>query len=81
MAIRQITVRGEEILSKKCKPVKEVTPRIVQLCEDMVDTMFEAEGVGLAAPQVGILKRIVVIDVTPEPEDPEEEIKEEEKAE
>ncbi len=71
MAIRQITVRGEEILSKKCKPVKEVTPRIVQLCEDMVDTMFEADGVGLAAPQVGIMKRLFVAMPYPEQEEPE----------
>lgn len=71
MAIRQITVRGEEILGKKCKPVKEVTPRIVQLCEDMVDTMFEADGVGLAAPQVGIMKRLFVAMPYPEQEEPE----------
>ncbi|MBQ0005433.1 MAG: peptide deformylase [Clostridiales bacterium] len=71
MAIRQITVRGEEILAKKCKPVKEITPRIVQLCEDMIDTMYEAEGVGLAAPQVGIMKRLFVAMPYPEEEEPE----------
>lgn len=71
MATRQITVRGEEILSKKCKPVKEITPRVVQLCEDMIDTMFEADGVGLAAPQVGIMKRIFVALPYPEQEEPE----------
>lgn len=71
MAIRQIRVRGEEILTKKCKPVKEVTPRIVQLCEDMVDTMFEAQGVGLAAPQVGVMKRIFVAMPYPDEEEPE----------
>ncbi len=60
MALRQINERGEEILSKKCKPVKEITPRIVQLCNDMVETMKEADGVGLAAPQVGVMKRIFV---------------------
>ena len=51
---------------KNCKEVKEVTPRIKELIEDMFDTMYEANGVGLAAPQVGILKRIVVIDTTGE---------------
>ena len=50
-------------MEKVCKPVKEMTPKIGELIEDMLDTMYEANGVGLAAPQVGILKRIVVIDV------------------
>ena len=54
------------MLTKKCKAVVEMTPRIKELIEDMLDTMYEANGVGLAAPQVGILKRIVVIDVTGE---------------
>ena len=63
MAIRQIRVIGDEILTKKCKEVKEMTPRTRQLIDDMFETMYEANGVGLAAPQVGILKRIVVIDV------------------
>lgn len=63
MAIREIREIGDEVLTKKCKEVKEVTPRIMDLIEDMCDTMYEANGVGLAAPQVGILKRIVVIDV------------------
>lgn len=63
MAIRQIRTLGDEILRKECKPVKEVTPRIAELIEDMFETMYEANGVGLAAPQVGILKQIVVIDV------------------
>lgn len=66
MAIRKIREWGEEVLTKKCKDVTEVTPRILELIEDMFDTMYEANGVGLAAPQVGILKRIVVIDVTGE---------------
>ena len=57
---------GDPILEKTCKEVKEMTPRIKELIEDMLDTMYEANGVGLAAPQVGILKRIVVIDVTGE---------------
>ncbi len=63
MAIRTIRERGESVLTKECKPVKEMTPRTAILIEDMLDTMYEAMGVGLAAPQVGILKQIVVIDV------------------
>lgn len=62
MAIRKIRTMGDKILTKKCRQVEEVTPRIRQLVEDMLDTMYDACGVGLAAPQVGILKRIVVID-------------------
>lgn len=64
MAIRNIREMGEEVLTKKCKMVTEMTPRTRELIEDMLDTMYEANGVGLAAPQVGILKRIVVIDTT-----------------
>ena len=63
MALRNIKVLGEDCLRKKCKEVTEITPRVLMLIEDMLDTMYEANGVGLAAPQVGILKRIVVIDV------------------
>lgn len=63
MAIRNIREMGDSVLTKKCKEVKEVTPRIQDLIDDMLDTMYEAQGVGLAAPQVGVLKRIVVIDV------------------
>lgn len=66
MAIRNIREMGEEVLTKKCKMVTEMTPRTRELIEDMLDTMYEANGVGLAAPQVGILKRIVVIDTTGE---------------
>ena len=66
MAIRSIREMGDPVLNKMCKEVKEVTPRISDLIEDMLDTMYEANGVGLAAPQVGILKRIVVIDCTGE---------------
>ncbi len=66
MAIRNIREIGDEVLGKKCKEVTEMTPRIKELIEDMLETMYEANGVGLAAPQVGILKRIVVIDVTGE---------------
>ncbi len=54
---------GDDILRKKCREVKEVTPKIEELIDDMYETMYETQGVGLAAPQVGILKRIVVIDV------------------
>ena len=64
MAIRKIRVVGDKVLTKKCRAVDEMTDRIHILINDMFDTMYEAMGVGLAAPQVGILKRIVVIDVT-----------------
>lgn len=63
MAVREIRVQGDEVLNKVCKEVTTMTPRTQILIEDMLDTMYEAMGVGLAAPQVGILKRIVVIDV------------------
>lgn len=66
MAIRNIREMGDPVLNKICKEVKEVTDRTMELIDDMFDTMYEAEGVGLAAPQVGILKRIVVIDTTGE---------------
>ena len=58
------------MLRKVCKPVKVMTPRLQTLIDDMLDTMYEANGVGLAAPQVGVLKRIVVIDVGGEEPDP-----------
>ncbi len=63
MALRKIREYGDEILTKKCREVKEMTPRLKELVADMLDTMYDAEGVGLAAPQVGVLKRIVVIDI------------------
>ena len=66
MAIRQIRTQGDPVLNKMCKEVKEVTDRTRELIGDMFDTMYEANGVGLAAPQVGVLKRIVVIDTTGE---------------
>ena len=66
MALRNIREIGDEVLTKTCKEVKEMTPRLKELIEDMLDTMYEANGVGLAAPQVGVLKRIVVIDTTGE---------------
>lgn len=63
MALREIRTQGDPVLGKVCKEIKEITPRIAELIEDMIETMYEANGVGLAAPQVGILKRLVVIDV------------------
>jgi peptide deformylase len=63
MALRQIRLEGDPILLKKCNPVKEMTPHLLELAHDMVETMYEANGVGLAAPQVGVLRRMVVIDV------------------
>lgn len=63
MAVREIRTMGDEVLGKVCKEVTTMTPRTAILIEDMIDTMYEANGVGLAAPQVGVLKRIVVIDV------------------
>lgn len=63
MAIRRIREMGDEVLTKVCKEVPKMTPRTETLIGDMLDTMYEAMGVGLAAPQVGVLKRIVVIDV------------------
>ncbi|MDY5870868.1 MAG: peptide deformylase [Lachnospiraceae bacterium] len=66
MAIRNIREIGDPVLNKKCKEVNELTDRTRELIDDMFETMYDADGVGLAAPQVGILKRIVVIDVTGE---------------
>ena len=67
MALRTIRTIGDEILSKKCKDVKEMTPRLKELVEDMFETMYDAEGVGLAAPQVGGLKRIMIVDTGEDP--------------
>lgn len=64
MALRTIRIQGDPVLTKVCRPIPEVTDRIRTLAEDMLETMYEANGVGLAAPQVGVLKRIVVIDTT-----------------
>lgn len=66
MALRAIRVLGESgdnSLRKKCREVTKMTPRIKDLIDDMFDTMYDAQGVGLAAPQVGVLRRIVVIDI------------------
>ena len=70
MALRTIRELGDPVLEKKAKAVKEMTPKIRQLIEDMKETMYDADGVGLAAPQVGMLKRIVVIDVSAEQDQP-----------
>ena len=70
MALRNIREYGDDVLAKECRAVKEITPRVKELVDDMLDTMYEANGVGLAAPQVGVLKRIVVIDVSPEGDQP-----------
>ena len=63
MAIRQIRELGDSVLTKECRPILEITKRIEELAQDMIETMYEYNGVGLAAPQVGILKQLTVIDV------------------
>ncbi len=63
MALRQIRTEGDSVLTKVCKPVTKMTPRLQELIDDMLETMYDAYGVGLAAPQVGVLRRICVIDV------------------
>lgn len=70
MAIRNIREVGDKVLTKVSKEIKEVDKKILTLIEDMLDTMYDASGVGLAAPQVGILKRLVVIDVSEEGNEP-----------
>lgn len=70
MAIRNIREYGDKVLNKVSKEVKEVDKKLLILIEDMLDTMYDAGGVGLAAPQVGILKRLVVIDVSEEGNEP-----------
>lgn len=64
MALRKIVTDGDEVLLKKCKPVEKFDSRLAELLDDMAETMYKAEGLGLAAPQVGIIRRAVVIDVT-----------------
>ena len=66
MAKLKILKVGDEALRKVCRPVENITPRVLQLLDDMVETMRAADGVGLAAPQVGILRRIVVIETPDE---------------
>ncbi|MBX7366127.1 peptide deformylase [Clostridium chauvoei] len=63
MGIRNIRKNGDEVLRKNCKTVEKITSRTLQILDDMADTMYEADGVGLAAPQIGILQKIFVIDV------------------
>lgn len=63
MAIRTIRTEEDPVLRKKSKPVEVIDDKIKTLVEDMIDTMYDADGVGLAAPQIGILKRVVVIDI------------------
>ena len=63
MALRTIRIQGDPVLTKKCREITEMTPKIKELIDDMLDTMYEANGVELAGPQVGVLKRIVVIDI------------------
>ncbi len=70
MAIRNIRVYPDDILEKPCKPVKAMTEKIRTLIDDMFETMYKADGVGLAAPQVGILKRLAIVDVTEDHDDP-----------
>ncbi len=70
MALRQIRTLGDPVLEKKCREVKEMTPRLQELIGDMLETMYESQGVGLAAPQVGVLRQIVVIDVSEENDAP-----------
>ena len=65
MATRKIVIQGDELLTKKCRPVTEFNPRLHQLLDDMADTLEEAQGAGLAAPQVGILRRAVEL-INPE---------------
>ena len=66
MALRNIVKDGDEVLNKKCRPVVKFDKKLHVLLEDMAETMHHANGVGLAAPQVGILRRVAVIDVSPE---------------
>ena len=66
--VRPIVIYGDPVLRAKCKPVEEVTPEIRELAQDMIETMIDAQGVGLAAPQVGIPLQLAVIDVSHDPE-------------
>ena len=70
MALRKIREMGDPVLNKVCKPVTHVDERLKELINDMLETMYAADGVGLAAPQVGILKRLCVIDVSAEQDSP-----------
>lgn len=70
MATRNIRIMGDDVLKKECRPVKEMNRKLELLIGDMLDTMYEANGVGLAAPQVGILKQVAVVDVSPDGDSP-----------
>lgn len=63
MSVYRIVEMGDSVLREKSRPVPKITPNVIKLLDNMADTMYDAQGVGLAAPQVGVLKRIVVIDV------------------
>jgi peptide deformylase len=63
MALRQVRIQGDSVLEKVCRPVEKMTPRLQTLIQDMLETMYDKDGVGLAAPQVGVLRRIAVIDI------------------
>jgi len=69
VALRNIREIGDDILLKKAKEVKDMTDRTKELIDDMIETMYEANGVGLAAPQVGVLKQIITIDTSEEKDD------------
>lgn len=70
MAIRNIRKLGDSVLTKVSKEVKKVDQKLLTLIDDMIDTLYYADGVGLAAPQVGVLKRVIVIDVSEERNNP-----------
>lgn len=63
MAIRKIVLEGDPLLEKKCRPIDKIDDRILELIEDMAETMYDAEGVGIAAPQVGVLRRVICVDI------------------
>ena len=71
MALRNVRLDGDPVLNKVCRPVEKITPRIETLIDDMFETMYDQEGVGLAAPQVGVLRRLFIVDVGEENEDGE----------
>lgn len=70
MALREIRIMGDDILAKPCRDVEKMTPRLSELIEDMIETMHDADGVGLAAPQVGVLRKIAVVDVSENGDEP-----------
>lgn len=71
MAVLPILVAPHPVLKAKCKPVDQVTPALAKLMDDMLDTMYDAPGIGLAAPQIGVPKRILVMDVARQDEAPQ----------